>query len=98
MYPQHTDADGPAHSSLVRPTYTTAVAGSHVLLAWSTFTAIGSPADGSADSITTGRPTITDMPRASIAPMANTVALPAIRPSRPLCTPQNGYPPIIFPP
>src|SRR5215813_2194346 len=97
MYPQHTDADGPAHSPLLRPTYTTAVAGSHVPLARSTSTVIGSPVDGSADSITAGRPVIADMPRASIAHMANTVALPAI------CTwcrvgwAANGYAAVICP-
>src|SRR5690242_15913819 len=73
MYPQQTDADGPAQPSPVRPTYTTAVAGSQLLLAPSTFTVIGSPMDGSADSISTGTPVIADTPRASIAHMANTV-------------------------
>ena len=33
MYPQQIDADGPAQSPAVRPTYTTVVAGSQVLLA-----------------------------------------------------------------
>jgi len=78
MYPQHTDADGPAQSPPVRPTYTTAVPGSQVELAPSTFSVIGWPVDGSADSITTGTPVIAEMPRASIAHMAKTVAWPAI--------------------
>jgi hypothetical protein len=47
IYPQHTDADGPAQS-LVRPTYTTAVAGSHVGLAifargWGALAAVMEP-------------------------------------------------------
>ena len=54
--PQQTDADGLAQSPPVRPTYTTAVAGSQLLLARSTFTVTGSPVRGSSDSITTGRP------------------------------------------
>jgi hypothetical protein len=78
MYPQHTDADGPAHWPPVRPTDTTAVAGSQVLVAPSTCTVTGSLVDGSADSITTGRPVNADTPRASIAHMANTVAAPDI--------------------
>jgi hypothetical protein len=45
----------------------------------STFTVIGWPVDGSADSITTGRPVIADIPRASIAHMAKTAALSASR-------------------
>ena len=60
MDPQQADADGPAQSPPARPTYTTAVAGFQVPLAWSTFTVIGSPVRGSADSITTGRPVIGD--------------------------------------
>jgi hypothetical protein len=43
MYPQQTDADGPAHPSPVRPIYTTAVAGSQLLVVPSTFTVTGSP-------------------------------------------------------
>ena len=72
MYPQHTDADGPAHPPASRPTHTTAVPQSQELLAWSTCTATGSPVDGPADSIRTGRPVIAEMPRASMARMANT--------------------------
>src|SRR5580658_1751700 len=79
IYPQQTDADGPARWPSVRPAYTTAVAGSQMLSARSTFTVTGWPVNGSADSITTGRPAIADTPRASIAHMANRVAAPDIR-------------------
>jgi hypothetical protein len=78
MYSQQPDADGPVHPSPVWPTYTTTVTGSQLLVASSTFTKTRSPADGSADSITTGTPTIADTAKASIARMANTVALPLI--------------------
>src|SRR5271155_2592266 len=91
MYPQHTDADGPAHPSPVRPTYTTAVAGSQLLADPSTFTVTGSPVDGSADSITTGTPVIADTPRASIAHMANTAGPPDIRTRCRVGTAENGY-------
>ena len=91
IYPQQTDADGPAHPPPLRPTYTTAVAGSQVPLALSTFTVIGSSVDGSADSITTGRPTIADTPRASIAHMANTVTLPDMCTRCRVGSAENGY-------
>src|SRR5580704_6421819 len=94
MCPQHTDADGPAHPA-VRPTYTTAVPGSQVLPAWSTCTATGSPVEGSADSITTGRPVIAEMPRASMAHMANTAAPPVIRTRCLVGTAEKGYAAVI---
>jgi hypothetical protein len=97
MYPQHTDADGPTHWPPARPTYTTAVAGSQVLVAPSTCTVTGSPVDGSADSITTGTPAIADTPRASIAHMANTVAAPDIRTRCRVGSAENGYAAVICP-
>jgi hypothetical protein len=97
MYPQQTDADGAAHCPPVRPTQTTAVAGFQVLLAPSTFTVTGSPVDGSADSITTRRPVIAEMPRASIAHMANTVASPDICTRCRVGTAENGYAAVIWP-
>src|SRR6266545_5289775 len=90
IYPQQTDADGPAHWPSVRPTYTTAVAGSHVVSAPSTFTVTGWPVAGSTDSITAGRPVIADMPRASIAHMANAVASPDIRTRCRVGSAENG--------
>src|SRR5215472_7449921 len=95
IYPQQTDADGPAHLSVVRPTYTTAVAGSHMEVSPSTFTLIGSPVDGSSDSIATERPVIADMPRASIAHMANTAARPAICTRCRVGSAENGYAAVI---
>src|ERR1700751_4712949 len=95
MWPQHTHADGPAHPPPVRPAYTTAVPGSQVLLAWSTCTATGSPVAGSADSITTGRPVIAEIPRASMAHMANTAAPPVIRTRCLVGTAENGYAAVI---
>ena len=97
MYPQHAEADGPAHWPLARPTYTTAVAGSQVLVAPSTCTVTGSLVDGSADSITTGRPAIADTPWASIAHMANTAAAPDIFTRCRVGSAENGYAAVIWP-
>src|SRR5690348_6896377 len=97
IYPQQTDADGPAHCPPARPTYTTAVAGSQVLVAPSTFTVTSSPVDGSADSITTGAPAIADMPRPSIAHIANTVAPPDTFTRCRVGSAENGYAAVIWP-
>src|SRR5580704_12728273 len=97
MYSQQTDADGPAHWSPVRPTYTTAVAGSHLLVAPATRTVTGSPVNGSAESITTGTPAIADTPRASIAHMANTVAPPDSCTWCRVGVAENGYAAVICP-